>query len=255
MEALLAFLSSHAYAKLAAVLLLCGLGLPVPEDISLVSAGYLAYLGIVDVHGAFLVCMAAVMGGDLAAFSIGRYFGAPLMQTAFGRRILSPGRQARLRAYFSKHGNKVVFIARFLPGLRFSTFLSAGMMRVRPHVFLAYDLLAALISVPVIVYVAWYFGEHIDTVVKWIRRSEYAIVALIALGIAYAVLRVYRRRRTSATDALAAKLPPAGAELSMGVVANPRTRPLKEALGDSARGREVSTTGGVSAFGVETGQG
>jgi membrane protein DedA with SNARE-associated domain len=195
MEPLLAVLGSHAYAKLAAVLLLCGLGLPIPEDISLVSAGYLAYLGIVDVHAALVVCMAAVMAGDLVAFSLGRYYGTRLLETAFGRRLLSPARQVRLRAYFRRHGNKVVFIARFLPGLRFSSFLSAGMLRVRPHIFITYDLLAALVSVPVIVYVAWFFGEHVDAVLKWIRRSEYAIVALVALGAVYAVWRIYRRRR------------------------------------------------------------
>src|ERR1017187_5900025 len=63
MEWLLSQLTSHVYAKLAGILLLCGLGVPIPEDISLISAGYLAHLGTVDLHAVFLVCFAAVLGG------------------------------------------------------------------------------------------------------------------------------------------------------------------------------------------------
>ena len=59
MEQLLSHLSSLSplavYLTLAGILLLCGLGMPIPEDISLISAGYIAHLGVVNVHTVFLV--------------------------------------------------------------------------------------------------------------------------------------------------------------------------------------------------------
>jgi membrane protein DedA with SNARE-associated domain len=195
MESLLGFLTSHVYAKLAGILLLCGLGLPIPEDISLISAGYLAHLGTVDLHAIFIVCFVAVLGGDTLAFTVGRMFGTRILATRFGQRYFTPRRQRRVRAYFRSYGSKVVFVARFLPGLRFSIFLSAGMLHVRPYVFIVYDSLAALLSVPFLVYSAWYFGDRIDQVIKWAKRSEYGILALIAIVVLYAAIKIYRKRR------------------------------------------------------------
>ena len=195
MEWLLSQLTSHVYAKLAGLLLLCGLGLPVPEDISLISAGYLAHLGTVEIHSVFLVCFAAVLGGDTLAFTLGRQFGTRLLASRFGHRYFTPKRQRRVRAYFRTYGSKVIFIARFLPGLRFSIFLSAGMLHVRPYVFIVYDSLAALVSVPFLVYSAFYFGDRIDQVIKWAKRSEYGILVLVGVAALIVAIKVLRKRR------------------------------------------------------------
>jgi membrane protein DedA with SNARE-associated domain len=195
MEWLLTFLTSHVYAKLAGILLLCGLGLPIPEDISLISAGYLAHLGKVDLHSVFIVCFAAVLAGDTLAFTVGRRFGTKILASKFGHRYFNPRRQRRVRAYFRSYGSKVIFIARFLPGLRFSIFLSAGMLHVRPYVFIVYDALAALLSVPFLVYCAYYFGDRIDHVIVWAKRSEYGILAVVGVVALYVVIKILRKRR------------------------------------------------------------
>ena len=196
MEWLLGQLTTYVYAKLAGILLLCGLGLPIPEDISLIAAGYLAHLGKVEVHTVFVVCFAAVLGGDTLTFTLGRRFGARILASPFGHRYFSPRRQRRVRAYFRAYGSKVVFVARFLPGLRFSIFFSAGMLYVRPHVFIVYDSLAALLSVPFLVYAAWYFGDKIDRVILWARRSEYGVLALVAAVVLFIAIKLFRKRKS-----------------------------------------------------------
>ena len=202
MDWLLAHLTSlspsSVYETLAGILLLCGLGLPIPEDISLISAGYLAHKGVVNVHWVFLVCFAAVLAGDSLAFVMGRLFGSRLLESRLAQRIFRPRKQIRVRAYFRKFGSKVIFVARFLPGLRFSIFLSAGTLRVRPSVFVIYDSLAALVSVPALVYLAWFFGEHIDHVIAWARRSEYGILALVLIVVAWFAIKMLRKRRKEA---------------------------------------------------------
>ncbi len=199
MEWILAHLTSLSpdavYAALGGILLLCGLGLPIPEDVSLISAGYLAHLNIINIHIAFVICFAAVLFGDSIAFTIGRLYGPRLLETRLAKRIFSPRKQIRVRAYFRKFGSKVIFVARFLPGLRFSIFLSAGTLRLRPSVFVIYDALAALISVPALVYLAWFFGEHIDKVIAWARRSEYGILALVLIVVVWFAVKMMRKRR------------------------------------------------------------
>jgi membrane protein DedA with SNARE-associated domain len=186
---------ASVYYTLAGILLLCGLGLPIPEDISLISAGYMAHRGAVNVHTVFLVCLAAVLAGDLLAFVLGTFFGTRVLESRHFRRFFAPRKQIRVRAYFRKYGSKVIFVGRFLPGLRFSIFFSAGTLGVRPTTFIIYDTMAALLSVPALVYLAWYFGEHIDGVAAWARRSEYGILMAAVAAVLLLGLRAYRRRR------------------------------------------------------------
>jgi membrane protein DedA with SNARE-associated domain len=188
-----------AYLWLTGILLLCGLGLPIPEDISLIAAGYFSYKGVLYIHQAFIVCLCAVLLGDTFAFFLGRWFGRRLLTTVWARRYFTPRRQRRVRAYFRKFGNRVVFFGRFTPGLRFSIFFSGGMLHLRPSVFIIYDSMAAAISVPVLVYLAWFFGGQIDHVVSYARRTEHGILILLGLGLGFFLIRAYRRRRRRAT--------------------------------------------------------
>lgn len=187
--------AGSVYLTIAGILLLCGLGLPIPEDISLIAAGYMAHLGAVNVHTMFVVCLTAVLAGDTLAFLLGYFFGRRVLAWGPARKVFTPRKQLRVRAYFRKYGSKVIFVGRFLPGLRFSIFFSAGSLHVRFAVFFIYDALAAILSVPFLVYLAWIFGEHIDQVIAWARRSEYGILVLSGAVVLLLVAKAWRSRR------------------------------------------------------------
>jgi membrane protein DedA with SNARE-associated domain len=195
LDTLLSQSPTTVYSVLAGILLLCGLGLPVPEDISLIAAGALAYEGVINVHTAFIVCFAAVLGGDTLAFMLGRLYGPRLLETRLFKRIFTPKKQLRVRAYFRKYGSKVMFVGRFLPGLRFSVYFSAGTLKVRAATFLIYDSLAALLSVPLLVYAAWKFGDQIHNVIVWAHRSERGILVVLGVVIGVVLLKTWRRRK------------------------------------------------------------
>jgi membrane protein DedA with SNARE-associated domain len=216
---------ASVYYTISGILLLCGLGMPVPEDISLISAGYMAHRGAVNVHTMFLVCMASVLAGDTLSFVLGTFFGGRVLGNRHFRRFFAPRKQIRVRAYFRKYGSKVIFVGRFLPGLRFSIFFSAGTLGVRPATFLVYDTLAALLSVPTLVYAAWFFGEHIDKVASWARRSEYGIMVAAGAAVILLVVRAYRRRRRRATRFLPALDPGASIDLPCEVLPPPPPPP------------------------------
>jgi membrane protein DedA with SNARE-associated domain len=204
-----------AYAWLAGILLLCGLGLPIPEDISLIAAGYFSWKGVLNVHMAFLICFAAVFFGDTMAFFMGRMFGRRVLASTLARRYFTPRRQLRVRAYFRKFGSKVVLVGRFTPGLRFTIFFTAGTLHLRPGTFFVYDLVAAAFSVPVLVYSAWFFGDQIDHVVSYARRTEHGIiVALIVVGAVFGIKawRKHKRRMAARAATAPTTAPPPSAE-------------------------------------------
>lgn len=145
------------------LLLLCGLGLPLPEDIVLITAGM---LGVIDGHSWIEVSVymyVGVLAGDSAIFYAGRHFGARLLKAAWFQRFLPASKQERVEEFFHKHGAKGLFIGRFLPGLRAPIFFSAGSMKVSYLKFLFFDGLAAIISVPVFVWLGhWLWLKFAD---------------------------------------------------------------------------------------------
>ena len=143
-----AYIEHFTYAGLFAVLMMCGLGLPLPEDVALLAGGYLVHRGIIRYPLTLLVSLLGVVSGDNSLFFLGRHFGSGLVRY-FG--VSRPGSQIqieRIKGFMERHGHRAIFYARFLAGLRALVYLSAGSFGVRPAVFMVYDLLGAFISVP-----------------------------------------------------------------------------------------------------------
>ena len=81
-----------------------------------------------------------------------------------------------------------------MPGVRSLVFLSSGALGIPFRVFLLFDGLAAMISVPAIVYSCYFFGDQINNAVGVIKNVEQAIVALIGLGILYFLVKYFVKK-------------------------------------------------------------
>lgn len=176
---LLNFHGPTPYFLIFGILLLCGLGLPIPEDITLFAAGLLSYYGLTNLWVAIVVSYFGVLIGDSIVFALGAHYGRKLTKKWIFHKLLPDERLNAVRVKFHKRGNKLIFAARFMPGLRAPIFFSAGTLHLPYRIFLFYDGLAALLSVPTIVGAVYYFGDHLDHVVRVIQRIEHGIVLVI----------------------------------------------------------------------------
>lgn len=184
----------ETYLIVFGVLLVCGLGVPIPEDITLIAGGLMAYYQKADVHLMTAVGLLGVLIGDGFMFYLGGHYGKKVLKWKFFQKLLHPERMEAVQANLKSHGNKVIFSARFMPGLRSLVFFTAGSLHVPFRVFLFYDGLAALLSVPAIVYSCYFFGDKIDTVFDYIRTAENGILIAIGSIIAILVIRYYVKK-------------------------------------------------------------
>lgn len=192
------FFSDYGYFAVFGVLILCGFGLPVPEDISLVAGGVISALGNTNEHIMFAVGMAGVLIGDAVVFTAGLTFGEKILQNRFVARIITPDRYDTVQRQFEKYGKWVVFMARFMPGLRTPIFLTAGVSkRVSFLRFFITDFLAAFISVPVWVYLGFYGASNFDQLMTWVRQGQITIFLLLAVVIIGFVVKKYLKRRNA----------------------------------------------------------
>ncbi len=72
LDQLINFFTLHGYMAVFAVLMICSLGIPIPEDISLVAGVVIAELGYADVRLMCVVGLAGVLIGDALMFLAGR---------------------------------------------------------------------------------------------------------------------------------------------------------------------------------------
>ncbi|MEN9825185.1 MAG: hypothetical protein RI953_930 [Pseudomonadota bacterium] len=193
---LVTFFTQYGYLAVFGVLMACGFGLPIPEDISLVAGGIISGLQYTNVHTMFLVGMAGVLIGDGVVFTAGRFLGQRAFSLPLIRRLMTPERYARVQGKFAQHGSWVVFAARFMPGLRTPIFLTAGATRQVSFVrFFLLDGLAALISVPIWVYLGYFGADNREWLLQMVKRGQTATFAVLALILGTALVAFYIRKR------------------------------------------------------------
>ena len=205
---LTAFDGLTVYAACFGVLLACGFGLPLPEDITLLICGYLTYKPLPDetprphVHiaASLVVGLAGVLIGDATMFTLGRRFGERLLTVRPFSYILGHGRLQKTETFLASHGPKVLFTARFTPGLRSVVFFASGVLKIPFRTFLFYDGLAALVSVPLLVWSSYHWGAQFDEVVLRARRAENGLLlSLLAIGGLLIARWLWKRRRKPST--------------------------------------------------------
>jgi len=173
------------YVVVLGLLLLSGVGLPIPEDIPLILAGYFCYhYDYVDPWVLFPLTFLAVVGADMMVFVLGRRYGHHVPKLPLMRRFLTEKRLARTESLLHQHGGKFMFAARFLPGLRAPAIFTAGNFKIPYWKFLMYDGGAALISVPAILGLAYYFADSLEQVRVWVANGERGAIAVIVLAAA-----------------------------------------------------------------------
>ena len=187
-----------AYSAIVGLLLICGLGVPVPEDITLIGAGVLASpaVGSISFGGAIVAGFVGVMIGDAFLYNLGRIYGRKAFQLPVIRSIMTPRRIALAERKIIRNSHFICFTARFLPGLRSAVFLTSGIMGVRPLVFYGLDGTAAMISVPLWIFVGHWVGENLDMAMKIAERIQLSLALVVLMLVAlYIALRRWRKAR------------------------------------------------------------
>ncbi len=191
-----------AYGLVFGVLVACGLGLPLPEDVSLITGGYLAYRGQASFPVMLGVGFAGILLGDSIVFYLGRRSrGAVDKLPRLLRRVLTPERLEKVEGQFARRGPIMVVVARFLPGIRAATFFVAGSAQMSYFRFIIYDGVAALVSAPLFVWIGYRFGDRIGEVIAWAEEFHtWLIGGMVVLAIGWLVYTLVKRRRAAGSS-------------------------------------------------------
>ncbi|MCW7942643.1 alkaline phosphatase [Streptomyces hygroscopicus] len=189
-------LSHYGYWAVGVLVFVEDFGVPAPGETVLIAAGVYAGAGQLNIVTVAVIAFAAAVIGDNLGYLIGRVGGRSFVHR-WGRYVfLTPKRFHAAEVFFTRHGGKIVTVARFVEGLRQANGILAGTSGMRWRRFLAFNALGAALWVGLWATLAYLAGTHVTAIYDEIGRYQlYALVALGVLAAAFVARHVLRRRR------------------------------------------------------------
>ena len=170
------------------------IGLPGSEP-TMLFAGFDVFRGHQTLVGIIVAGVIGDMRGATIAFAIG-YWGRRELLERHGAKIhMSAARLERPTRWFDRYGSPVVFVSRFIPGVRAVFPYAAGVARMRFGRFFLCATLGSVVWITGLAVLGREVGKNWSAWRRHLEYGDYVLVALVVLAIGYLVLRRIRASR------------------------------------------------------------
>ncbi len=188
-----AAVKAWGYSGIFGLMLLESSSLPIPSEVILPFAGYLASMGQLDFWITVTLATVAGLAGSLIDYYIGLKGVQALTQhKILGKVLLSTNQLELAEKWFIKHGSLMVFTSRMIPGFRTTFSFPAGAAKMKLSKFIAFTTAGCLLWNVILVYLGWYLGKNWTQVAG---VSHYLIVVAVGTILIIVVVYLFRRRR------------------------------------------------------------
>ena len=162
---------------------------PIPSEVVMIPAGYLAYKGEMNIYIVILLGILGSLGGALFNYFFALKFGRTFLLKYGKYFFVSHESIEKTEKFFKNHGHISTFSGRLIPGLRHYISLPAGLAKMNLFVFCLYTSLGATIWVVILTLLGYYLGDN-EALVK-----EYLRYLIIGLLISLAILGFWYYRK------------------------------------------------------------
>ena len=180
------FIQSTGYVGIFVLMTLESALIPIPSEITMPFAGFLASTGKLSVP---LIIAAGTLGnliGSLIAYGLGYFLEETVILSLirkYGKFILiSEHEYQQSRKWFIKYGSSIAFFSRILPAVRTFISLPAGLSEMNIWKFSLYTTLGSFLWSAFLTYVGLILGENWHSLEPYYRKFEYLIAAVFILG-------------------------------------------------------------------------
>jgi len=199
--ALLNLFIATGYAGIVIAMAIESCCIPLPSELIMPLAGFLAFQGRFNLGGTALAGAVGCVVGSAVAYWIGAVGGRPLL-LRYGRYVLISHRDPdRADAFFARYGDATIFATRLMPIVRTFISLPAGIARMPFTKFLIYTFLGSLPWCFVLALAGYKLGQHWQQVGSVLHKYDLLIaVALVALVALFLYRHVQRPGRSGDSD-------------------------------------------------------
>lgn len=191
--------TTYGYIIVLLVVMAESAGAPVPGETSLLLAGALAGAGQLWLPGVIVAAAAGAIIGDTAGYWIGRRYGIPLLRKHGRLFRFDELKLHRAEAFFARHGDKTVFLGRFVPIGRIFSAVLAGVSHMEYRRFLLWNATGGIVWASLMGTLGYFFGSQLPLIEGIVQRFGFGLLGLIILAVLVRALIV---RRTTWLPAL-----------------------------------------------------
>lgn len=177
------------YPTVFLALYAAGLGAPISADLVLLTVGYLAYHNQADYTVLISISITAIMATDATMFLIARHYGRKILSFWPFRNVISIERLNSAEKSYKQYGYRMIFIARFMPGIRTVFVFTGGLLRLDLPKFILYDFAGALIVIPTMIYSVKWVAGNMDIIQSHLVKAQWFILGAALLAVIFIVLR------------------------------------------------------------------
>jgi membrane protein DedA with SNARE-associated domain len=178
-----------SYLGVFVALSLTSVGFPVPEDIILLAGGFVAKNGFAKIELMIPITLISVLLGDMMMYWLGYKFGEKIYTWKPFCYVLTQARIDRVHKFYKHYGKFTIFVSRFAAGLRAWIYIFAGSSKMGFGRFILMDFLAALISVPLVVWLGFHFDDEIKQIAFFIGRVKLWALLLVCVIAIFIIVR------------------------------------------------------------------
>jgi membrane protein DedA with SNARE-associated domain len=190
------FIRAVGYPGVLLLIILESTLVPVPSTLVMPFLGFLASLGEFSLPVILVMNSVGALIGSGVSYWLGVIGGRPFLVNYGKYFLIRPQDLERTEAFFAKHGNKTILIARFLPVVRHVISVPAGIARMPLPGFFLQTFIGATIWGGGLILLGYYVGENWEAISKALKRADLLIAAILVLGlVALGIRFVVRRRR------------------------------------------------------------
>ena len=191
----LATVNGWGYTGIFVLMALESTVLPIPSELVVIPAGYLAYQGKMSAGLIFLAATLGSLAGAFVNYAFALWVGRPFLER-YGRYFfVRPALLHKTDAFFARHGAISTFTGRLVPGIRHLISLPAGLTRMNLLTFSLYTLLGAGLWSAVLIAMGWFIGGNETLIQENLPLVTGALLGFVVLTLA--VYYLWQQRRTA----------------------------------------------------------
>lgn len=160
---------------------------PLPSEVIMPFAGYVAWEGGLTLLGVALAGTLGCLAGSLAAYYVGAYGGRPLLDRYRGYIPIRVFELDYADGWFARRGDITVFVSRMLPAIRTFISLPAGIARMDVKKFALYTTIGSFPWCLTLAYVGFLLGPHWSEIERLFRYLDIVVIAGVVALIGYLI--------------------------------------------------------------------
>ena len=186
------YAQKFSYLGIFALIVLSGYIVPIPEEVLLLTAGYLAAYTAINIYLVTVVAVLGVLIGDNFLFWLSHYKGSKIVSRL--KKRIRKNELLKYERLMKAHIGKTIFMLRFIVGLRFFGPFLAGSMKTKWKTFQFYNLLAVLIYAPTVVFLGYHFHNKFLVILTELEIVRHILFALVLIALSYLITLFLRKK-------------------------------------------------------------